>query len=106
MLFKASFLAHAPDADPKKPHCLRETSLHKLFVVYVKKQTQAVEILQKISAEKGLHSIPLCPGFTNRNVADTHAAVGDKVAVEVARTDGPDSRKVQRVIKEIGWFKP
>lgn len=106
MPFKALFIAHAPDADLEKHRCLIETSLYKLFVVVVKNQAQALEVAQKMLAEEGIHSILLCPGFTHKDVAEIQAVVGDKVGVGVARTDGPGSRVVQKVMTEVGWFKP
>jgi len=106
MLFKALFIAHAPDADPEKHRCLLETSLYKLFVVVVRDQAQAIEVARKMMEEEGIHSILLCPGFTHGDVAQIQAVVGDRVAIGVARTDGPGSKVVQKVMAEVGWFRP
>jgi len=76
-----------------------ETSKYKLFTVLVKDQNQAVEVCKKLVKEEGIHSILLCPGFTHRNIAEIVEAVGEKVAVAVARGDGPSSRALIRVIK-------
>jgi len=102
--FKAAFLAHAPDAEPEKHMCVIETSKYKLFVVLVKDQNQAVEVCKKLVREEGIHSILLCPGFTHRDVAEIAGAVGENVAVVVARGDGPSSKVSMKVMKREGWF--
>jgi len=104
MAFKVIFLAHAPDAEPEKHRCVIETSRFKLFVVLVKDQARAVEVCKKLVKEEGIHSILLCPGFTNRDVAEISEAVGENVGVFVARGDGPSIRNVMEVMKREGWF--
>jgi len=102
MAFKVVFLAHAPDAEPDKHRCVVETSKYKLFAVVVKNQEQAVEVCKKLVKEEGIHSILLCPGFTHRDVAEIAEAVGEKVAVAVARGDGPSARASAEVRKREG----
>ena len=104
MAFKAVFLAHTPDAEPENHRCVVETSKYKLFVVLVKDQDQAVEECKKLVKEEGIHSILLCPGFTHRDIAEITGAVGDNVAVAVARGDGPSGRVAKEVMKREGWF--
>lgn len=104
MPFKALFIAHAPDADKEKHRCVLETSLYQLFVVVVKNQSEAMEVAKELVRKEGIHSILLCPGFTHRDVAAIQESVGEQVGVGVARTDGPGSRVVQKVMSEIGWF--
>ena len=104
MAFKVVFLSHAPDAEPEKHRCVVETSKYRLFVVLVKNQAQAVEVCKKFVKEEGIHSVLLCPGFTHRDVAEISEAVGDNVAVAVARGDGPGNRVSMKVIKRESWF--
>jgi hypothetical protein len=104
MAFKVVFLAHTPDAEPEKHRCVVETSKYKLFVVLVKDQDQAVEECKNLVKEEGIHSILLCPGFTHRDIAEITGAVGDNVAVAVARGDGPSGKVVKEVMKREGWF--
>ena len=92
MAFKAAFLAHAPDAEPRKHRSVIETSRYKLYSVVVKNQVQAVEECKKLVQEEGIHSVLLCPGFTHKNVAEIVEAVGSNIIVSVARGDGPSSR--------------
>jgi len=104
MAFKVVFLAHTPDAEPEKHRCVLETSKYKLFVVLVRGQDQAVKVCKRLVEEQGIQSILLCPGFTHRNVAEIAEAVGENVAVAVARGDGPSSRVSTGVMKREGWF--
>ena len=92
MAFKVVFVAHAPDADPEKHRCVVETSVYKLFAVVVKNQGQAVDVCKQLVRDEGVQSILLCPGFTHKDIAQIAEAVGENVAVAVARGDGPSSR--------------
>ena len=92
MAFKAAFLAHAPDAEPEKHTGLVETPMYKLFTVVVKNQVQAVEECKRLIKEEGIHSILLCPGFSDKNVAEIAEAVGENVGVAVARGGSPGRR--------------
>ena len=97
MAFKAVFLAHASDAEPEKDRGLVETSTYKLFSVVVKDQAQAVEECKKLVKEEGIHSVLLCPGFSDKNVAEITEAVGGTVGVAVARGDSPGRRVPAKV---------
>jgi len=99
MAFKVVFLAHAPDAEPEKHRCVIETSKYKLWSVVVRNQAQAVEVCRTLVKEEGIHSILLCPGFAHRDVAEIVEAAGKRVAVSVARGDGPSSRVSREVRK-------
>jgi hypothetical protein len=92
MAFKVVFLAHAPDAEPERDRSIVETSTYKLFSIVVKDQVQAVEECKKLVKEEGIHSVLLCPGFSDKNVADITEAVGGNVGVAVARGDSPGRR--------------
>jgi len=92
MAFKVVFLAHAPDAEPEKDRGLVETSTYKLFSVVVRDQVQAVEECKKLVKEEGIHSVLLCPGFSDKDVAEITEAVGPNVGVAVARGDSPGRR--------------
>jgi len=104
MAFKVLFIAHTPDAEPKKHQCVIETPKYKLLVRLVKNQELAVEVCKKLVREEGIHSILLCPGFTHQNVAEISEAVGKNVGISVARGDGPSSKITKEVMKKEGWF--
>ncbi len=97
MAFKAVFVAHASDAEPERDRSLVETSTYKLFTVVVKDQAQAVEECKKLVREEGIHSVLLCPGFRDRDVAEITEAVGESVGVAVARGDSPGRRVPPKV---------
>ncbi len=101
--FRVLFLAHTSDAEPEKHRCVIETPKYKLFAVLVKDQNQAVEVCKKLVQEEGIHSILLCPGFTHRDVAEITEAVGENVAIAIARGDGPSSRISRKIRKTEGW---
>ena len=103
-MFKAVFLAHAPDADPEKHNCVIETSKYKLFVVVVKNQEQAVEACRKLVEEEEIHSVLLCPGFTHSDVAEIAEVVGKNIGVFVARGDGSSHRASMVIMRREGWF--
>ena len=92
MAFKVVFLAHAPDADPEKNRSIIETATYKLISIVVKNQVQAVEECNKLVKEDGIHSVLLCPGFSNKDVAEITEAVGENVGVAVARGTSPGRR--------------
>ncbi len=92
MAFKVVFLAHAPDADPEKNRSIIETATYKLISIVVRNQVQAVEECNKLVKEDGIHSVLLCPGFSNKDVAEITEAVGENVGVAVARGTSPGRR--------------
>ena len=70
----------------------------------VRNQSQAIEVCKKLVKEEGIHSILLCPGFTHRDIAEIVEKVGKKIALAVARGDGPSSRVSKEIMKKEGWF--
>ncbi len=104
MAFKTLFLAHAPDADKEKHHCFVDTGKYQLDVVVVKNQTEALEVCKQLFREKGIESILLCPGFTHQDIAEIVGATDSKVAVCVARGDGPSNRISLDALSRAGFF--
>jgi len=104
MAFKTLFLAHAPDADKEKHRNIIDTGKYKLFIVVIKKQDEAIQICKDFFNKESINSIILCPGFTHNNVAEIVQAVGNKVAVSVARGDGPSSKISQAARKKEGFI--
>jgi dihydrodipicolinate reductase len=104
MAFKTLFIAHAPDADMKKHRCFIDTGKYQLDVVIVKSQAEALEVCTRFFREKQVESILLCPGFTHRDIAEIVQATENRVAVCVARGDGPSNRISQEALKKAGFF--
>jgi dihydrodipicolinate reductase len=104
MAFKTLFLAHAPDADKERHRCFIDTGKYQLDVVIVKSQAEALEVITRMFREKKIESILLCPGFTHQDIAEIVRATENKVAVCVARGDGPSNRISQEALKRAGFF--
>ena len=104
MVFKTVVLTHASDAKPEKDRSLIETNTYKLFSVVVKDQVQAVEECKKFVKEEDIHSVLLCPGFSDKNVAEITEVVGESVGVVVARGDSP-GRRVPAEVRIIAYSK-
>ena len=104
MAFKVLFMAHAPDADKDQHHCFIDTGKYQLDVVVVRNQAEALEVSARFFKEKNIESILLCPGFTHQDIAEIVKATENKVAVCVARGDGPSGRISQEALKRAGFF--
>ncbi len=103
MKFRTIFLSKVPDAEPEQHRVLVETDKMKLWVQLVKTSEQAFELVWKLVAEEGHHSILLCPGFSHGEVARMQEAAGPSVSVSVARGDGPGSQIIADVFLQVGW---
>ena len=104
MKFKSLFIAHVPDANPDKHKTKIETKLYKLFVRLVRNQEEALQIVNELVDTENIHSIALCPGFTNEEVAEISRTAGPEVGVTVARGDGKSGQIAKKAMKRAGWF--
>jgi len=104
MAFKVLFLAHAPDADKEIHQNLIDTGMYQLFTVVVKNQAEAVGVCQDFVKNKEIDTVLLCPGFTNKDVAEITEAAGGNVGVCVARGDGPSGKISLAARKREGYL--
>ena len=103
MAFKSLFMAHAPDAEKEKHRSVIDTGKYILFSAVVKDQDDAISVAKQMYDKEKIDSIILCPGFTHTDVSGIFQALQGKVAVTVARGDGPSTKITQAVIqKEFG----
>ena len=102
MPFSALCIVHAPDANKDEHRCEIHTEKYSLYTVAVKSQEEALQICRE-HIEK-IESILLCPGFTNRDVAEIQETVGENIGVSVARGDGPSNRIALEAMKREGYF--
>ena len=103
MAFKSLFMAHAPDAEKEKHRSVIDTGKYILFSAVVKDQDDAISVAKQMYDKEKIDSIILCPGFTHTVVSGIFQALQGKVAVTVARGDGPSTKITQAVIqKEFG----
>ena len=103
MAFKTLFLAHASDADREKHRNIIDTGKYRLFTVVVKSQDEAIQTCKDFARKENIDSIILCPGFTHNSIAEIVQATGSKVAVCVARGDGPSNKISQAALKKEGF---
>jgi hypothetical protein len=105
-MFKSSFIVMAADGDPAKHRATIKTSKLEFTTVLIKLLDfdQAVEVAKELVKKQGVQSIYLCAGFTHQAVGRVADAVGDKVAVQVARGDPPSSNMVEGILAKEGWF--
>ncbi len=104
MPFKEAFIALVPDAVAERHRCVVETDLYRLAVVLVSDANEAVEICRELVQTDGVQSLALCPGFTHEDVGRIVAAVGDGIAVAVARGDGRSADLLNEGLRRAGWF--
>ena len=104
MPFTAAFIAHAPDADPKRDFSVLETGLYRLFTVVVRDTELAIDVCRRLVADEALDSVILCPGNTNADVARVTGALDGAVSVSVARGDNPSMQIAREAMQRAGWF--
>ena len=105
-MFKSAFIVMAADGDPAKYRSTIKTSKVEFTTVLIKLLDfdQAVEVAKELVQKQGVQSIYLCAGFTHQAVARVASAVGDKIAVQVARGDPPSTMMVEEILTKEGWF--
>jgi hypothetical protein len=105
-MFKTAFVLMVPDGDPNKHRATIKTSKLELNVAAIEMMNfeQAVKVCQDLVQKQGVQSIILCPGFTHRAVAKIAEAVGEKVAMIVARGDIPSTMMNEEFLTKEGWF--
>jgi len=65
---------------------------------------QAVNVCKDLVQNEGIQSFILCPGFSHAAVAKIVNAVGEGVAVNVARGDVPSGMITGEILAKEGWF--
>ncbi len=99
MAFKAVFIAHAPDADASRHRSLIDTGNYRLHTSVVRSQAEALQVCRELREKEGIESVLLCPGFSHRDVAEIFASLDGRVAVCVARGDGPSSAIIAPILQ-------
>jgi len=105
-MFKVTSIVMAPDGDPAKHRATIKTSKLELTVVVIKMLDfdQAIEVAKDMVQNHGVQSIYLCAGFSSQAIGRIADAVGDKVAIQVARGDSPTTAMVLETLTKEGWF--
>jgi len=90
MRFNTLYVSKWGDGDPEDARVI-ETPTYTLHSLIAGDSCDRFDVIGKYCRVNGIHSVVLCPGFTNTMVARVAAEVGENVAVAVSRTDGPGS---------------
>lgn len=105
MAYKEAFVAMVPDGDPKKHRTSIKTAKFEFTAVLTKMDIdEAVSVCKELVQNEGIHSVTLCPGFSHEAVAKVKRAVGEKVAVQVARGDKESMMIVGEILAREGWL--
>ncbi len=106
MIVKSAFVIMAPDGDPKRHRASVKTSKTEITMVVIEEMNfdQAVEVCKDLVQKEGVQVLFLCPGFTHQAVARIASAVGDKVAITVARGDVPSTTLTGEILAKAGFF--
>ena len=106
MAFKAASVIMAPDGDPKKHRASIKTSKLEVTVVIVEMMNfdQAADVCKELVQNEGIQSIILCPGFNHTAVAKVANAVGEGIAINVARGDVPSVMITGEILGKEGWL--
>lgn len=106
MIVKSAFVIMAPDGDPNRHRASVKTSKTEVTTVIIEEMNfdQAVKVCQDLAQKEGVQVLFLCPGFTHQAVAKIADAVGEKVAIHVARGDVPSNNLTTEILTEAGFF--
>ena len=106
MALKAGLVFMSPDGDPKRQRASIKTSKLELTTVLFEMMNfdQAVNVCKDLVQNEGIQFLILCPGFTHEAVAKIANAVGEGVAVNVARGDVPSTTITGEILAKEGWF--
>ena len=106
MVVKSAFLIMAPDGDPNRHRASVKTSKTEVITVVLEQTNfdQAVKVCQNLVQKERVQVLFLCPGFTYEAVAQIANAVGEKVAINVARGDVPSTILTGEILTKAGFF--
>jgi hypothetical protein len=105
MAFKVAFIVMSPDGDPNKHRAIIKTSKLEITTVVTESNNsdQAVKVCQDLVQKEGVQNLILCPGFGYQAVAKIANAVGERVAISVARGDHASDRIIDEIVRKEGW---
>ena len=96
----------APDGDPKMHKASVKSPMLELTTVVFEMMNfdQAVNVCKDLVQNEEIQFLILCPGFTHEAVGMIANAVGEGVAVNVARGDIPSTTIAGEILAKEGWF--
>ncbi len=105
-MFKAASLIMALGADPATHRATVKGEKFEYTVVAVPLYDfeRASRVARELVENDGAQSIILCPGFTHEGVAMVRKALGEAVALNVARGDVPGTMMTAQILTQEGWL--
>jgi len=105
MAVKIGFVIMSPDGDPSKHRATIKTPRLEITTVVVELRNfdQAVNVCKDLVKNEGVQGLILCPGFPHQAVAKVSNAVGEGVAIDVARGDVPSGMVTGKLMAKEGW---
>ncbi len=104
MAYKTAFVGMAPEADPKKHRATVKTPKleHTVVLVGLMNIKQAIDVCKELAQKDGIQSITLCAGFSHDAVGKIASAVGERVAINVARPDVASAMITSEILAKEG----
>ena len=105
-MFKAAVVIMSPNADPAKHRASVKGDQfeYTLIVTPIADFDRAAQVSKELVEKEGVKSITLCPGFSHEAVAKVRKAVGEGIAVHVARGDVPSIMITVQTLANEGWL--
>lgn len=101
MSLNEAYLILVPNVDPKIDRSVIKKDNYKCITVLVNNEDEALDIAKELIESEDIHAFILCPGFSNSYVGAISSALGDNIAVNVARGDGKSSKIVDKIIQSV-----
>jgi hypothetical protein len=105
-MFKAAGVIMAKGADPVKHRATVKGDEFECTMVLspLFDFNRAAQVCKELVEKDGVQSIILCPGFTHEGIAMVRKAVGEGVAINVARGDVPSTMITAQILTKEGWL--
>jgi hypothetical protein len=105
-MYKAATVIMAKGANPAKHRASVKSDQFEYTMVATPlfDFDQAARVCKDLVEKEGIQSIMLCSGFTHEAVALVRRAVGEGVAIIVARGDVPSIMMTAQILTREGWL--
>jgi len=100
---KEAFLIKVPNVNRNDAYSEMILPHYEFYTVLVEDYDMALEEGKRIIAEKGIHGMILCAGFSTIEFGDLAKAFGPEVGVFVASGDSRSNNVVSTAIDNAGW---
>lgn len=101
MSLNEAYLILVPNVDPKVDRSIIKKENYKCITVLVNNEDEALDLAEGLVESEDIKAFILCPGFSNSSVGLISTALGEDIAVNVARGDGKSAKLVDKIIEEV-----